>query len=233
MLDSSVKKLSASVSDFDIILATPSVTIPAIATKSIGLQANLRLVVDSKLEKVKDIQFRFVGGVVISLTTENEYFYNSERLFDQTIIVSDLDNLEPKTYEFPISLSLPTTSSPSIFTPNVRIQYLCVAVVGFENGCCGLVPILQQEPVRVKREIRVNNEGLLPGFKSRCISEDMDLMSLIGNSLIWSPNDDFLLELGPSQTTVAPWHLMCQVSIDYVIERVDYKIVENSAFIFT
>ena len=233
----SVKKLSDKVKDFDIKLSSPCLVIPASPGRKdqFRLEGTLRLDLLKRLETVKLIQFRFVGGVVVSLNSveDGKFYYGTERLFDQTIIVSDDDHFDPKIYDFPINLSLPITSPPSIFTPNIRIQYLCVAIVGFENGCCGLIPILQQEPLRVKREIKVRNYGLLTGYKDRCVSSEQSLMNLFGNALIWSPNDDFLVELLPFQNTHDPWTLRCQISIKFVIERVDYEIVEYSKLKYT
>jgi hypothetical protein len=236
MAVSTDKKLSKEVRDFKLELDCATLALPSNPTEKDKhrLEGKLTLDLLSKLTGVNQIQFRFVGGIVISSKLEKEglSFYGTERLFDQTVVLSDQKEFEAQLHEFPFFLALPSGSPPSLNHPNIKIQYLVVAVVGFDNGCCGLIPVLQKHPVRVKRDVSVQNYGIHSSFESRVNQEEGEMkMKLLDDLIIWTPNDNLLVKIRPTQSSYQqPWDIICLMNVGYVLDRVEYEITEEKRF---
>lgn len=203
------------------------------------IEGKIKLSLNSPLNNIKSVDFRFVGGVVTHLKTSKQSLYGRIGLFDSKVTLSEEPNFE-EDQEFDFFISLPAGSPASIDIPGLKIQYLMIAVLGFENGCCGLIPILQREPLLAKQEIKVHSIGLHSSFDSRSTCEDvkskMQVALLDGDDkefLIWTPNPLLLVKIEPVQYSCVDWTLRVQVDQNLTLDKFEYAVVESFTYRYT
>nr|KAJ3419690.1 hypothetical protein HK105_006625 [Polyrhizophydium stewartii] len=65
---------------------------------------------------------------------------------------------------------------PSVASEHIQVQYLLVAAVHFQNGCCGWIPMLARDSILAKREVRVRCGvvGVDSGFSSAGTTDVID-----------------------------------------------------------
>ena len=198
---------------------------------------------------IQDIKLRFVGGVVArskpkGLATEQakEVFVGSDRLFDKTVILSNQSHFTEGKHKFPFQLSLPSQLPPSFKSDHVLVEYLLVAVVGFQNGCCGMIPILQKDPLMDRCDIQVTTTGLHESFErqiQKTLAEDTDEdineidfeMGIIEECLCVFPSDSaFMLQMSPVQSLYHDFPISIQKPLDTQIKRLSFSVWEKCTY---
>ncbi|KAI8917940.1 hypothetical protein BC831DRAFT_554059 [Entophlyctis helioformis] len=155
---------------------------PLAAYANARLSGSVRLSLLEPLDKVRSIEFRFVGGVVsrlddaeasLSLSGLNCNLRGTDRLFDKQISLYNGAErgsvLEAKVHEFDFSLRLPAYMPPSVHSKHIQVQYLLVAAVHFESSCCGLqIPYFNRPSLVSKHEVIVRRDPYVhDGFEWR------------------------------------------------------------------
>lgn len=201
-------------------------------------------------QDIQDVKLRFVGGVVSrskakgpATNNSKQVFVGSERLFDKTVTLVTQYVFEEGKHRFPFQLSLPSQLPPTFKTDLVTVEYLLVAVVGFQNGCCGLIPILQKDPLMDRSEIQVQVEGLHSSFPQqirRTLKElnDPDTddenrleMGIIDECLCVFPSDSsFMIQMNPVQSIYHNFPFSIQKSIASKITQLSFSVWEKCTY---
>ncbi|KAJ3256115.1 hypothetical protein HK103_005684 [Boothiomyces macroporosus] len=228
------EKNEKSVYDFDIVLQDDVVQIPlSNATESHKFSG--KLVLDTKeLQDVESIQFRFVGAIVCKHGKGESIWVGMDKMFDKVVTLFENERIPAGSYEFPFQLSLPNGSPPTIDTKKLRIQYMLVAVLGFQNGCCG-IPVLQKDPIRVRKEVFVCNTDLDILYEQSVVGiEDVNLTAVESKQryIYWSPDSDFLVKMDPIQYIDADWNFMVQIDSKSTLELIEWKIIQHETFFY-
>ena len=84
---------------------------------------------DKKLKKIREIELRFVGGIVSKLDQEQENIHvrGTERLFDKKIQLHSPNQKLQKSYTF--GLQLPETMPSSCKSNKCHVQYVIIVAV--------------------------------------------------------------------------------------------------------
>ena len=170
-------------------------------------------------------------------------------MFDQKITLHHEPILqESGVFEF--CLKLPMEMPSEIKSDDLKIQYLVVAAISFQNGCWGWIPALSREPIMCKQELHVSRVNLYPSVLQRIQSiqeglkaDHQDAVLVLNEdpeeldqTTLWSPCPALLLTT-PLKSTI--WtrifplglsvHADCQVTALHwsLVEQVEKNFVFN------
>ncbi|EGF80635.1 hypothetical protein BATDEDRAFT_24411 [Batrachochytrium dendrobatidis JAM81] len=124
-----------------------------------GVELNGSVVLKSlvQLDRVQAIQVRFVGCIISKHDTNQCSLRGSERLFDQKITLFEGNHqtslLGSITHVFDFTVRVPSYMPASTSTSHMQVEYLLVAAVHFEHGCCGLLPLFSQDSIVTRQEV--------------------------------------------------------------------------------
>jgi hypothetical protein len=187
------------------------------------LKAQVLLDLVDPLMNIQSIHVRFVGGI----KTNHKSLVGYDKLFDSKIQLAQVSMLEPKEHIFDFELRVPEDIPCFMSYDAIKVEYLLICVIGFQNGCCGLIPILQRNPVTFKKEMHIVNLDLLDTFESR-LGPDMKLIQLDAvDYLIWNPAPFLLVKINPLQT-IDDWFLRLQLDLNHVLDKVEFAVFEQS-----
>ncbi|KAI9011118.1 hypothetical protein BC832DRAFT_549733 [Gaertneriomyces semiglobifer] len=201
---------------FDIVLDRPAVEVgwpertPTTISPTAGsfgkLEGVVKLHLNSVLNTVKAISFRFVAGAVAKLDGPQESYMlrGPQRLFDRTVSLWESTDSQPylqaQEHAFRFALKVPSHMPASIQFEGGQIQYMLVASVHWKNiTLCGLsLPtFLQWRPVVINCEVPVRHVPSVAAVVRRIQSRDQkqvrvaipDSESSVPKT-IWTPAQD-------------------------------------------
>jgi hypothetical protein len=189
------------------------------------LQGQVFLDLLDPLEGIKSIDLRFVGGI----KTTHKRLLGYTKLFDCKLTLCDASSLEPTQHKFDFEMRIPTNIPNSVNHSEIIVEYLLLCVIGFQNGCCGLLPIFQRNPISLKKELHLISMELLETYDLR-MDHDTTLMEHEESSyLIWNPTNYLLVKMNALQT-IDDWHFRLQLDLNYVIDKIEYGVFEQTLF---
>jgi hypothetical protein len=189
------------------------------------LQGQVFLDLLDPLEGIKSIDLRFVGGI----KTSHKRLLGYTKLFDSKLTLCEASSLEPTQHKFDFEMCVPNNIPNSVNHSEIKVEYLLICVIGFQNGCCGLVPIFQRNPITLKKHLQLVSMELLETYDLR-MGHDVTLMEHEENSyLIWNPTHYLLVKMNPLQA-IDDWHFRLQLDLNYVIDKIEYGVFEQTLF---
>lgn len=162
-------------------------------------------------------------------------YVGKEKLFERFIQLSDATSLDKGIHSFPFQLSLPSKFPPSFNNGRLMVEYMVIAIVGFENGCCGLIPGLQKDPLVQKRKLDVAVEGLHHRFAARLEmfnqQEESGVLGMMNDCLCAFPvNSSLMIQMNPMQSMYQDWPISIQKPRNLVLQAIEFEIWQQSEF---
>jgi hypothetical protein len=233
----SATNLPLEILEFDIKLSSSTILVPSNKDSTAQrnkMEGQVILNVKTRLTKITAVELRFASAVVTKSNSIDQVLYGREKISDFKMTLCDSQELSVGRHVFPFGIEIPAGCPPSIKSSKLIIQYLLLAMISFDNGCCGLVPFLAKDPVWTKIELNVVNSDIHSSVFDRAEAYNcksmMGLRTLPEQSnpvLYWSPSPILYIEINPLQSLGSVWTFNCALDDNFKIILFEYSIREN------